>query len=128
MPTPENAEWFLRTGSIYGLGFIAIAGFLWLAFYGTFYILRETIHLVQDVRRKWLPDIVSGHQTFLEHTKVSNAATAQAVTKLTESYEASSDNHSKTHRAVKLIASALQYGDVCDEARKDLDEAIKELQ
>lgn len=127
MPTIEQAEWFLRTGSVYGLGFIAIAGILWLIFYGAFYGIRGVLNLVDDVRTKWLPKLVDGHLTFLEHTKVSNAAIEQAVTKLTDSYEASSGNHSKTHRALECMVKAQQAGEMCDEAKGYLDDAIREL-
>jgi hypothetical protein len=128
MPTTDQIEWWLKTGSMYGLGFIAIAGFLALTFYGAFFGLRAVIRLVDSVRLIYLPQIVSGHLTFLEHTKVTTATTAQAVEKLTESYGASMDNHSKTHRALACIVKAQQEGDVCDEARKHLADAIRELQ
>jgi hypothetical protein len=127
MPTLEQADWFLRTGSVYGLGFVAIAVILALIFYGAFFGIRACLNLIDDVRKIWLPQLVGGHLTFLEHTKVSNAATAQAVTKLTESYEASSGNHSKTHRALECLIKATQSGEICNEAREYLDEAIREL-
>jgi hypothetical protein len=72
------------------------------------------------------PKVVSGHMTFLETTKLATLKTADAVDKLTESHGVSQDNHSKTHKAVQCIALALQE-DCCDEARKHLDDAIKEL-
>lgn len=128
MPTIEQAEWFLKTGAIHGLGFIAIAGILWLIGYGSYRGINACIGVVIDIRTKWLPKLVDGHLTFLEHTKTSNARTSEAVEKLTDSYGASMDNHSKTHRALACIVQAQQQGDVCDEARKYLDDAIRELQ
>lgn len=128
MPSIDQIEWYLKTASMYGLGFVAIAGFLFLAFYGTFFGLRAVIGLVQDIRQRWLPEVVSGHLTFLEHTKVTTAATRDAVTKLSESYGASMDNHGKTHRALEYIARAHQSGDISEKAKNHLDAAIRELE
>src|SRR5688572_31544343 len=122
MPTPEQFEWFIKVAVVHGLGFVLLAGIVGLILYAGLFGTRAVIRLVDSVRTEWLPKIVSGHLTHLEHTQIATAATSQAVTKLTESYEASSGNHGKTHRAVECIARALQRGDVCEEARNDLDE------
>lgn len=127
-PTIEQVEWYLKTASTYGLGFIALALMLGLMAYGAYYIINSVIGLITDVRTIWMPKLVDGHLTFLEHAKTSNARTSEAVEKLTESNGASMDNHSKTHRALACIVQAQQQGDVCDEARKYLDDAIRELQ
>lgn len=125
--TIENIEWALKVGSIYGLGFVAIAGILSLIFYGTFFGIRSVLGLIDDVRKRWLPRVVDEHVSFVATTKEATTATREAVEKLAVSHGVSRDNHSKTHRALAYVVEALQSGDVCDEARDCLRRAIAEL-
>ena len=127
MPTPEQFEQFIKTAAVQGLGFVFLAGVVGLLLYGGLWGIRSLIRLVDSVRSVWLPKLVSGHLTFLEHTQVATAATSSAVERLTESYAISSDNHGKTHRALECIVKAQQVGEVCEEAREYLEKAIEEL-
>lgn len=127
MPTIDQFEWFLKTGSIYGLGFLAIAGMLFLVFYGTFWGLKEVIGLIQDVREKHLPNVVNGHMGFISTSQSATVATSVAVAKLAEGHTTSGNNHDKTHRVLRHITLALSEGDVCEEAKAHLRDAIQEL-
>jgi UDP-N-acetyl-D-mannosaminuronate dehydrogenase len=126
MPAPDQIEWWLKTGLIYGLGFISLAIGVALASYFFFRIGNAIVGFINDLRSKWVPKVVTGHIAMLTTTQTNSNRTAEAVEKLTESHTVSSDNHVKTHRAVQCIAKAMQE-DCCDEARKYLDDAIREL-
>jgi hypothetical protein len=123
----EFWEWFLKTGAIYGLGFIVIAGGVALGLYFIYAIGRQAVALLSDLRTKWIPRVVDEHMGFVETVKTAAESTSSAVNKLTESHTVSFDNHTKTHRALECIVKAQQEGDVCEEARRHLDDAIREL-
>jgi hypothetical protein len=123
----DQIEWLLKTGSIYGLGFAALAVGVSMAFYFLWRIGLGVANFVDDVRTKWFPNVVTGHLAFLSRTQESNDATLAAVEKMTAGHAVSSDSHEKTHRALEYIARAQAEGDVCEDARAFLVEAVKIL-
>ncbi len=126
MPTVEQLEWFFKTGSVYGLGTVLLTGGVALSLWFLYRIGNGIAGLVDDIRRKWLPDIAGGHLDFLQTTAKNSDTTAKAVVKLSESTTLSTDNHGKTHRALHFIARA-QQEECCDEAKQLLNDAIREL-
>lgn len=126
MPNETQIEWWLKTGVVYGLGFILLAGIVVLILYAAWLLIRGT--------RYWLPRLLSGHMDFIENTKITNACiadnserTTKAVEVLTESYGVSSGNHGKTHRALEHLANAAKSHTTCDDVHEHIDKAIEEL-
>jgi len=127
MPTPDQFEQFIKTTAIYGLGFVALAIGVAMVAYFAFRIGNAVVGLLRDTREKWLPQVVSGHMTFIETTKVATLRTSDAVEKLTESTTVSTNNHEKTHKALAAIARAQAECEIPEPARKHLEDAIQEL-
>jgi hypothetical protein len=135
MPTPttDQLEWFLKTGSMYGLGFILVAGLVGLALYGTFQVTVIVIGIFRDAK-KWIPRAVAGYLGFVENIKTTNAQQAEASEKVAEavkgmtaSHAVSTDNHGRTHRALAYVAEAAKVDTTNEQAQGLLDKALKEL-
>lgn len=126
MPNQETIEWWLKTGSVYGLGFVALAVLvgivLWLLGFGTYHLLGILVAV-----KKWLPQVVQGHLGFLTETRETNSRIATAVELLTETHTTSHGNHRKTHRALEHIVAAAKEGTTCEDVRGHLDKAVQEL-
>lgn len=126
MPTIEQMEWFFKTGANYGIGFVLLSSLVGILIYATWRISRAVIKIIED-GSEWLPKLVKSHIGFLQTTEQTSVRVAKATEAMTDSHMQSQGNHGKTHRALHSIAKAQQMGDVCDEARRYLDDAIREL-
>jgi hypothetical protein len=73
---PATVEWWLKTGSIYGLGFVVIAGGIAFAFWVAWLLVRGC--------RKWVPNVIGAH--------VGNVnANSEALRSLSTCYETLTD-------------------------------------
>jgi hypothetical protein len=140
MPGPDQIEWWLKTGSIYGLGFVLLAGLCFLALYGSFKATVLILGIIGDAK-KWIPKAVGAYLGFVEHVKSSNSQVAEAsaqvatantqvaeaVKAMTESHSISSDNHGRTHRALAYVAEAAKPDTTNQKAIELLDKALREL-
>ncbi len=124
--TIDDIERFFKVTAIHGLGFAALLGGVVLAFYFIWWGGNAVVAFINDARAEWAPKIVNGHLGLLKTIEGNSNATTAAVNKLTESTSVSTDNHTKTHRALHYIARA-QQEDCGDEAKSLLDDAIREL-
>lgn len=140
MPTAEQLEWFFKVAVSHGLGFLLLAGLVGIILWATIRFSWVVIGLVDDCRKKYLPELFGNHMEFIQTVKASSEAsatasetTAHAVQRLTLTHSVSSENHAKTHanqakthKALACIAKAQQAA-TPEESNGHLEDAIREL-
>lgn len=123
MPTQEQVEWFLKTGAMYGLGFVLLAGFIAIILV----VCWRTASSAISAASEWGPKLLQAHVDFLEEVKVSNKRMADAVETIAHGGAASEDSHKKTHKALRHIAIARQSETATVEVKNELQKAIDAL-
>ena len=111
VPSIEFLEWFAKTGAMYGLGFVALLCIVILVFWLGFKTVHAIISFIDDLRRIWIPQIVTGHLKFLSNTDA-------ALSKLAEGKET-------THSALRLLIKAAKSMISDPNAVDFLDKAIE---
>lgn len=129
IPT-QGIEWWLKSGLIYGLGFIAIAGLLGIFLWAMGFGAKECVGILRAFRQ-WIPVMAKSHLEFVDTTKRNSERTATAVEKLTETHGVSTNHHRRTHRTMGKILEAAKHAakhanmgevhDLLEEAERELD-------
>jgi hypothetical protein len=81
----QFSEWFLKTGSVYGLGFVLISALTGLFIYGCWKITVHVIGILATLR-EWVPKLLSGHWSLIQTCD-------KAVGCLAESHAEDAVNH-----------------------------------
>jgi hypothetical protein len=92
----QFGDWFLKTGSIYGLGFVLISALTCIFIYGCWKLTVHAIGILATLR-EWIPKLLSGHWSLMQTCD-------KAVACLAESHAEDAANHAQMKESVQSIA------------------------
>ena len=125
--TPEQLEWWLKTGSIYGLGFIALAVGVGMAAVFCWKLGK----IVLDWLRIWPTRIAERHVSLMSTLEDNSQTQTNASAKTADALEALTDSkaseHRRTRRALGHLTEAAKEATICKKVQAHLDRALDEL-
>lgn len=130
MPPQALVEWWIKTGLIYGLGFVFAAAILGIFVVFVASISRKVVVMV-DACRVEIPRVAKAHLDFVQTTKENGYQITAAVQAIRETYSLSTINHERTHRALGQIVAAAHEAAAHinnEKVRSHLGQAAKELE
>lgn len=103
--TTESIEWWLKIGSMYGIGIVAVSAIIGIFLYVLTYGARGTVQIVFAVR-DWIPKLVGTHISYVEKQQATTERITLAVETLADNHGISGQNHTRTHRAIRGMIGA----------------------